>query len=123
MKKTLLIVCATLAALTYSCKDEPIHTTEPRDYCDSLGITYDGHIKAVMDANCAIPTCHTQAAKSGGFALSTYFEVRDAAKKDNFLGAIKREQGFKGMPIGAPKLSDEIVEQLECWQENAFPQN
>ena len=58
-----------------------------------------------------------------GFKLSNYTEVKTAAEKTNWLGAIKHEDGFEAMPKGGTKLSDSQIQQLECWEKTGFKEN
>lgn len=129
MKKTLLIALTLATVLVYSCKEkedpEPTKTNngnnQPQELCDSLAITYDGHIKAIMGTSCNLGGCHATGA--GGFMLGTYVEVKTAAEKANFLGAIRHEDGFLPMPSGQPQLDSSLIEQLECWEKSGFPEN
>ncbi|MFT5724895.1 MAG: hypothetical protein ACI9JN_002018 [Bacteroidia bacterium] len=123
MKKTVLFsICAT-TLLLYSCKDDetPITTNnQPQELCDSIAITYNGHVKAIMDVSCNTASCH--AVSAGGFKLGTFNEVKTAAEKANFLGAIKHANGVEPMPKGGAKLGDDIIQQLECWEKTSFPE-
>jgi hypothetical protein len=120
MKKTILIIICASIAVMYGCDNEKPKPggDQPQELCDSLAITYEGHIKAIVDASCNSAYCH--AASAGGFMLGTYTEVKATAEMPKFLGAIKHENGFKQMPSGQPKLSDDIIQQLECWVQNGF---
>ena len=127
MKKRLLLLVSLIAVLTYSCKDDETpdnnnnNNNQPQELCDSLNITYDAHIKAIVDANCNTSSCH--AVGAGGFMLGSYSDVKTAAMKENFLGAIRHEQGYKAMPAGGAKMSDEIIQQFECWEKLGFQEN
>ncbi len=125
MKKRLLLLVSLIAVMTYSCKEDETpdnngntNNTQPQELCDSLDVTYDAFVKATVDVRCNTQSCH--AASAGGFKLGTYEEVKTAAMKENFLGAIKHEQGFTSMPIGSAKLSDEEIQRFECWEKNNF---
>ena len=50
-------------------------------------------------------------------------ENTEVTIKATFLGAIKHESGFEAMPKSAAKLSDEIIQQLECWEKTGFKEN
>lgn len=125
MKNTLLIVSLFTAVFLFSCDaddkpDPKTNNTAPQELCDSIAITYDGHLKAIVDLNCNTSSCH--AIGAGGFKLGTYAEVKAAAEKPSLLGAIKHEAGFDAMPSGSPKLSDEIIQMFECWEKTDFPE-
>ncbi len=112
------------AIILHSCDDnEPTPSTnsQPQALCDSLDITYTGHIKSIVDVSCNTTYCHGSGI--GGFKLSNYTEVKTAAEKTNWLGAIKHEDGFEAMPKGGTKLSDSQIQQLECWEKTGFKEN
>ena len=124
MKKILLLVVSASFVFMYSCNDEeptPSTNNQPQALCDSIAITYNGHIKAIVDVSCNSASCH--AISAGGFKLGTYAEVKAAAEKANFLGAIKHENGFEAMPRNAAKLSDDDIQKFECWEKTSFPEN
>lgn len=125
MKKVLLLSSLAIMALAYGCDDEePTKNSgnnQPQELCDSLAITYDGHIKTIVDSKCNTSGCHASAA--GGFKLGTYAEVKAAAQKANFLGAIRHEAGFVAMPLSGDKLDDKLIQQFECWEKSSFPEN
>lgn len=124
MKRSIVLVVSAAFLLMYSCDNEkpkPSSNNQSQELCDSIAITYDGHIKAIVDASCNTSTCH--ALSAGGFKLGTFAEVKTAAEKANFLGAIKHENGFEAMPRNQPKLGDDIIQQFECWEKTNFPQN
>lgn len=123
MNKVLIIFIGAVFVLLYSCDKEtpkPSTNNQSQALCDSIAITYNGHIKAVVDANCNTPYCH--GASVGGFTLGTYAQVKAAAEKPNFLGAIKHEDGYEAMPKSAAKLSDDVIQQFECWEKTGFPE-
>jgi len=114
--------------MVYSCKEDEEPEPQgggntPQELCDSLDITFDTHIKAIVDNSCNGATCHAPGG-GGGFSLQTYDEVKGAAQYPAFLGAIMQMDTFTFMPYTpAPKLSDALIEQLECWEKSGFPEN
>ncbi len=124
IKKITILLLFAVAIVLHSCDDnEPTPSTnnQPQALCDSLAITYTGHIKLIVDASCNTTYCHGTGI--GGFNLGTFAEVKTAAKKTNWLGAIKHESGFEAMPKGGSKLSDTQIQQLECWEKTGFKEN
>ncbi|MCB9263024.1 MAG: hypothetical protein H6607_11675 [Flavobacteriales bacterium] len=107
-----------------SCKEDPAPNnntnTQPKELCDSLAITYNGHIKAIVDAKCNTSGCH--AAGAGGFILGTYAQVKAAAETPKLLGSIKHESGYEAMPQGAAKLDSTTIQMFECWEKTSFPE-
>lgn len=124
MKKFILVGVTACLLILHSCKDDtptPSTNSQPQELCDSLNITYNTHIKAVINATCNTAYCHAQG--TGGFMLGTYNEVKTAAEKANFLRAIKHESGAEAMPKGGSKLTDNIIQQFECWEKTGFKEN
>ncbi|MBO6516245.1 MAG: hypothetical protein JJ975_06815 [Bacteroidia bacterium] len=127
MKKTVLLFTLLASISSYSCKhnnDVKPHSSndQMKIPCDSLNITFESHIKAIMDAACSTPTCH---AKGGSvFPLQTYEQVRASALFPSFLGTIRHEDGFTAMPFppGSPKIGEDLIRQIECWEKLGLPE-
>jgi hypothetical protein len=129
MKKTLLVIATLAMVFVYSCKEdeEPTPTNnnnQQTDICDSINVTFDTHIKAIVDSSCNASYCHATGG-SGGFSLKTFAEVKAAAQYPSFMGAINQtDTSYTAMPLppGTPKLSADLIEQLECWAKAGYPE-
>ena len=86
--------------------------------CDQ-GITFESHVKKIIDDNCAI-SCHSATKHASGIDLSNKENVKDFASKSNFMGSIKHEAYYSPMPKNHAKLADSSILVLECWIENGM---
>ena len=61
IKKITFLLMFVSAIILHSCDDnEPTPSTnsQPQALCDSLDITYTGHIKSIVDVSCNTTYCH-----------------------------------------------------------------
>jgi hypothetical protein len=50
----------------------------------------------------------------------TFESVKKAATNGYLLGSIKHQKGYDAMPRGAPKLTQETIDKIECWINNGM---
>ncbi len=93
------------AGTTSACKNTPAFTTQ---------------IKPIIDANCG--GCHSTQYKAGGIELTSYALISAESKKSKFMGAVRHLAGFDPMPKKAPKLSDSVLQVLQCWVDGGSPE-
>ncbi|HEY1045756.1 MAG TPA: hypothetical protein VGF79_04910 [Bacteroidia bacterium] len=86
--------------------------------CDQ-SITFESHVKKIIDDNCA-NSCHSAIKHASGIDLSNKDNVKDFASKSNFLGSIKHEAYYSPMPKNHAKMADSSILVLECWIENGM---
>ena len=87
----------------------------PPGLCDSA--TYTFKIKAIIDAKCAIPSCHPSGVV-GRPPLSNYGEVSAKAARIQ-VRALDQET----MPqIGSPQLTAHEKDLIKCWLDKSTPQ-
>ena len=98
--------------LTNCTKDEgkaPVVTPPPVESCDT--ITYNKHIKKIMDDYCV--SCHKNSSDVGGVGLTTYAEVKDRTQAGRMIArVIDGVQSF--MPQGG-QLSSSQKQLITCW--------
>lgn len=92
------------------------------EICDSINFTYTADIESIIQGSCAFVGCHGGGSQSGGVNLQGYTAVANEAKKAQFLGAIKHEEGYSRMPQGRAKLSENDIQAIECWIKQNTPQ-
>ena len=120
MKKLLII--PTLFLLITSCaKDqtpEPV-VVEP-DVCDSIPKSFSVDVQPIFDTHCV--SCHNAANNfANGQSWETHAEI--SANIDNILTAINHQAGATAMPYQLPKLSDSLIQVIECWASDGAPNN
>ena len=119
MKKIILLL--PIAGLIYfapGCKKK-----DPTTYdCSGTTPTYTVDVKTIMDANCATSGCHSSGSKANGIDLSSYNSTKSEAGNKAFLGSMQHLSGYKAMPEGGSKLSDDQLKTVGCWIQNGMPE-
>lgn len=80
------------------------------------GITYQSHIKEIIDANCAVSGCHVTGG-SAPMSLETFDVAQDRA------GSIKTAVLNNVMPKNGPPLSQDLKNKIACWVDDGAPEN
>ncbi len=134
MKNNILIfnflLLASLCIYNMSCTSDKLQEPMPSDICDDFNATYDGDIKAIVDATCALTGCHVVGGGAPG-AFETYAGLADFADngpnglRDRVI--VQREDTENGMPpsysAGPQDLTDEQFEIFRCWVDAGYPEN
>ena len=119
----LLLVFVALTGL-YSCTKDKTVTAALID-CSSVNQaanTFNNNIYPnITDIYCANGGCHDQATAQKGVDLSTYASTVTAFKNNNVICSIKGA-GCLLMPNTGRALADSLILQMECWQQNGYPQ-
>lgn len=104
-----------LAVLQFNaCTHQPDDVPDPQpENCDTTGITYNGTVYPILQANCT--GCHSGAAPDAGLDFSDYQQVAVVAENGALLGAIKHLSGYSPMPKNGTKLDDCKIRQIEIW--------
>ncbi|MES2701461.1 MAG: hypothetical protein V4649_02425 [Bacteroidota bacterium] len=129
MKRLLILAAAALIfAGCYNDKYDKLYptTTGSADPCDTANATvsYAATISGIMSAKCATTGCHDAGTNGGGYTLSTYTGVRNAAIVTNrLLGAIQHVTGYSQMPQGQAKLPACEIAQITKWVNQGAPNN
>lgn len=117
MKYTTLSICFSFFGLlvaTNSCTaDKTTESLRDEALCNSVNITYDAHIKHIIDTKCT--TCH-----DGG----TQFSLQGFNAVNNWKNDIHQKVLSYQMPKspGDP-LTEAQIDSIHCWKLNGFPQN
>lgn len=136
MKKTVVfpfILCLFLVAVyTNSCTSDKLAEPTIGEECDNFNATYDGDIKAIIDATCAIPGCHVTGGGVPGIFETYEGLVPFANSAPNGLRdrvIVLADDPNSGMPPdwdtnpGPKDLTDEQFEIFECWVNSGYPEN
>lgn len=117
--KKYLIPSLTLIAL-YSCES---HTyDELLDKGEMQGpITYNGHIKAIIDNNCIM--CHSAGGASSFRPLTNYTQVREAVLTTNLLDRIQRQNGEEGQMPQTGRMPQDKINLILQWNAEGLPEN
>lgn len=136
MKNNTLLVlfCSLLSLAIYntSCTSDQLPEPMPDDICDTHNATYNGDVKAIVDATCALAGCHV----SGGGAPGNFEAYEGLAEfandapnglRDRVI--VLRNDPDNGMPPdwstnpGPIDLTDEQFEIFQCWVDSGYPEN
>ena len=92
--------------------------------CDTGNVTFSKTISDILSSRCL--SCHNNAnadSYGDGIKLEDYQDVKSAAEGGRLLGSLKHENGYAKMPLGAGKLDDCKILQIEAWINAGFPNN
>jgi hypothetical protein len=83
-------------------------------------ITYNEHIKPIIDANCI--NCHNQPPVNGApMALLTYQNVKLATQEMDLISRVSLPEGNSLlMPVGGPRLPQPVIDVIEKWLEDGL---
>lgn len=87
--------------------------------CDTNNVTWSGSLRGIVDITCK--GCHNPSLPGGGFDLSTYEGLKNAAASGKLMPAISHQSAFP-MPKGGAKLADCQIRMFGIWIDNNYPQ-
>ena len=127
MKRKTLLLFVAFAGITclYSCTKD--HTALPAPV-NCTGVvdtsnTFSRNISVILANDCAYSPCHGGGSAQFGVDLSTYAGTVTAFQSQNFMCAVTSSScGGTQMPLGLRPLSSTVIQQLQCWQAQGFPQ-
>lgn len=128
MKKTLVfgaLGLALFALATLACNKDNTSSSNYLDQADCTGIdvstnTYTFSIKTILNNNCATSSCHSASRAEAGINLSSYSAAKSAFENTNCLCSIHQGSTCRPMPEGAAKLSDAVIQKIDCWAKNGY---
>ncbi len=85
--------------------------------CDGSQPTYNSAIKEIIDAKCTNFACHGSGSSRGAF--TTYAGLESVLNNGQFES---RVLAIQDMPKNG-SLSQEQINQIQCWVENGYPEN
>ncbi|CAG5076266.1 hypothetical protein [Parvicella tangerina] len=119
--KKLLILPLILLLISSCAKDTtPAPEVIEPDVCDSIPKSFATDVQPIFNDNCVV--CHNSSNnQANGQSWETHAEI--AANIDAILTAINHEAGKTPMPYQLPKLSDSLIQVIECWASDGAPNN
>jgi len=118
-----LILLACLLGTFLACTNDELPEPEPA-VCNNEVITYDMHIKEIIDLTCAYDGCHIAGFSSGDF--TSYAELQpfiDAGIIET-RAVVEQNMPPSNVPAGMPaELTDEQLELLQCWIDGGYLEN
>lgn len=126
MKKRYCFLFLTLATLVlmYSCTKDKTKIA-PAVNCAGVSNsinTYALNISPnILQNYCAISGCHGGGSSQQGVNFDTYQNTVNAFETKNVICSLKNS-GCILMPNTGRPLADSLILQMECWQQNGYPQ-
>lgn len=115
MKKLILPLIATLIVSIVSCSKDDDSMDGNNDDCSAVDITYATGIKAIIDANCALPACH-----GGDPSLPDFTSFANVFARRSLIQS--RVVAKTMPPAGSSTLSSDNIQKINCWVQNGAPQ-
>ena len=112
MKKIFVIVtvCFIQLSCTNVSEDDLIDATPL-----PLKVTYIDNVKSIIDNNCI--SCHNNPPTNGApISLLLYENVKDAVQNRNLIGRISGDVPGGLMPVGGPKLPQNLIDIIIQWE-------
>lgn len=108
---TFILVIGSL--ILFSCTKDQVNIEDyyPANCIDT--ISYATQVEPILNQSCATSNCHDDMTSAAGYNLTNHFNVSTNA--NIILSVIRHQIVGQEMPIGAPKLSDNIAQQIDCW--------
>ena len=123
-KKSCFLFIAAIALVTISSCTKDRTTTGVLVDCSGISATTNTYAlnigPNIVDVYCNYAPCHGGGSAGGGVDMSSYSSVVYAMKNQNVIAGMKGQ--LELMPKGGPALPDSLIRQMECWQQNGFPQ-
>ncbi len=117
---TLVLISAIFITTTQCSKEKAAAPTVLDTSCDSIPKSFSVDVLPIFTANCV--TCHNAANNvANGQNWETHAEI--TANLSMILTAINHEGGAEPMPYQMPKLSDSLIQVIECWASDGAPNN
>ncbi len=104
--KKIAISFILIGLVVLSCKKNNSKVTP---VCDGSSPTYQSYVKAILSSNCV--SCHSD--------MSTYSSLSSYLNNGSFKKEVLDKQS---MPQSGA-LDESILNKLQCWVENGFPEN
>lgn len=125
MKNKFILLTVLCGAFVASCvnenEEEVFATTEQNIISDSVRITYDLNVKAILEQNCTF--CHNATDLRGGVDLSLYVETLPYVNDNSIVDVLTASNGKTLMPLGGPALSQADINLITNWVSNGAPEN
>ncbi len=119
--KKIIIASAAIALILAGCKSSKqtatVAPTAALDCSSNKDLTYNGDIKAILQAHCT--KCHNTNNKAG-YNFLTLESLKKGVANGELLGTIKHLKGFPKMPAFAAKMDQPTIDKIECWINNGM---
>ncbi|MDF1866072.1 MAG: hypothetical protein P1U70_14665 [Saprospiraceae bacterium] len=117
---------------TPSCMSKKLEQIEP-ELCDIVTVTYESHIKDIIDNSCAYAGCHDGAGGIGPGNYTNYGGLNSDINSGSFKERVidQKDDSSLGMPPNQSAwpqslkddLTEDELELMQCWINANYPEN
>ena len=121
--KTIKFILLTLILINLSCtNDSEDDLTEPLILNQNEPVTFN-NVSSIFQNNCI--SCHSNPPVNGApMSLINYNDIKDAVENRNLIDRISRQTRENGaMPLGGPRLPQNLIDLVILWQEDGLLEN
>jgi len=129
---SLFLLLVSFSVYNISCTSDKLPQPSVGEECDNFNATYDGDIKPIVDATCALVGCHVTGGGAPGIfetyeGLSEFANDAPNGLRDRVIVLV--DDPNNGMPPdwdtnpGPSDLTDEQFEIFKCWVDSGYPEN
>lgn len=121
--KTIKFILLTLILINLSCtNDSEDDLTEPVILNQNEPVTFN-NVSSIFQNNCI--SCHSNPPVNGApMSLINYNDIKDAVENRNLIDRISRQTSENGaMPLGGPRLPQNLIDLVILWQEDGLLEN
>ena len=112
---TIVICGLTVFSCTYDSPDDLIESTE----LPVGNVTYNLHVKPIIDNNCI--NCHSMPPQNGApMPLISYQNLKSAVENRGLIQLISTQDLGDVMPLGGPRLPQNLIDTVVQWQIDGF---
>ncbi|NUM51882.1 MAG: hypothetical protein HUU48_12290 [Flavobacteriales bacterium] len=123
LKNIITAITCLIIGITSCKKESNITDYAEQATCTGTTPTYTADVATILNTNCATSKCHNASSAKAKINLSDYNNASAQFRNNKRnLASVHHEKGIKKMPEGRAKLSDEIINKLDCWVKNSCPQ-
>ena len=112
-----------LGLITFGCYWDNEETLYPEfEICDTTSVSFSGDIVPILTNNCY--NCHSNK-NASIFAFDIRLEDHTdvAAVSHSLVAVVNYEPGYPPMPKGEMKLDSCLINTIEAWINDGFPDN
>ncbi len=120
MKIILTLQLVLLFFLVSCTKDKaaPNQVFIPSD-CDSIAKSFSADVQPIINNSCV--GCHNSSSPGAGYNFDNYSDIN--SNLTVFFKTINHDNGVVPMPYQQGKLSDSLIQVIDCWIESGAPNN
>lgn len=89
--------------------------------CDTSSVTFSETVWPIVDAYCT--GCHDATLPSAGLSLLNYDDVAFVAENGSLMSSLNGSDGYVLMPSGSSALPDCLIDLIQTWVDDGYPDN